>query len=361
MIEIKDLHKTFDIPVLNGISTTINDGEIIAILGGSGCGKSTFIRCINLLNEPDSGQVILDGEVISDKNYDKTRIARKIGMVFQSFNLFDNYNVLENIMMPQIDILHKSKQEAYDTAVSLLKMVNLSNRGSSYPEELSGGQKQRVAIARTLAMDPEVLLFDEPTSALDPTMVGEVEAVIKQLTKTGKTMMIVTHDMEFARSIATRVFFMCDGIIYEEGTPEEIFEKPKKEKTKQFIHQMKVLEYHIDDGKFDFYNAFAEIEKYCQKNLIVHEKAYHLQSILYEICREILFPYLDEIDIHCEIEYDPKNDNLFAVFNYGKDRYDIRDSENRLSLSIIEGCSKSIRYKENANDKYYNTVSIRVK
>ena len=361
MIEIKDLHKTFHNPILKGINTTINDGDIIAVIGESGCGKSTFIRCINLLNEPTSGQIILDGEIISDKNYDKTKIARKIGMVFQSFNLFNNYNVLENIMIPQIVILHKSKQEAYDTAISLLKMVNLSNKGLSYPEALSGGQKQRVAIARTLAVDPEVLLFDEPTSALDPTMVGEVEAVIKQLTKTGKTMLIVTHDMDFAKSIATRVFFMCDGIIYEEGTPEEIFEKPKKEKTKQFIHQMKVLEYNIQDRYFDFYKTYAEIVNYCQKNLINHEMAYYLQSIFDEICIEILFPYLDEIDIHCEIEYDPINDNLFIVFNYGKDKFDIRDSENKLSLSIIEGFSKSIRYKENPKDKYYNTVSIRVK
>ena len=362
MIEIKDLHKTFYVnPILNGIDTTINDGDIIAIIGGSGCGKSTFIRCINLLNEPTSGQIILDGEDISAKDYDRTLIGKKIGMVFQSFNLFNNYTVLENIMMPQIDILHRSNQEAYDTAMSLLEMVNLSSKGFSYPEALSGGQKQRVAIARTLAMDPEVMLFDEPTSALDPTMVGEVKAVIKQLTKTGKTMLIVTHDMEFARSIANRVFFMCEGKIYEEGTPEEIFDHPKKEKTKQFIRQMKTIEFEIKDRRFDFYEAYAEIENYCQKNLIEDEQAYHLESILDETCRELLFPYLENIDIDCEIEYAPKEKNLFIIFKYGKEKYDIRDCDNQLSLRIIEGFSKSIRYFENPESDYYNTISIRVK
>lgn len=359
MIEIKDLQKTFDgHPVLRGISTTIEDGEIVAIIGGSGCGKSTFIRCINQLTEPTGGQIFLDGEEISGKDYDKSKIGKKIGMVFQSFNLFNNYTVLENIMMPQIDILSKSNQEAYDTAMSLLHMVNLSTKGYSYPSALSGGQKQRVAIARTLAMNPEVILFDEPTSALDPTMVGEVKAVIKDLTNTDKTMMIVTHDMDFAKSIATRVFFMCDGLIYEEGTPEEIFEHPKKDKTKQFVHQMKILNLQIDGDDYDFYGAFANIEEYCQRNQISYERMYHLEAIFEELCRVILHDYVN--DINFEIEYAPKEDNLFTTVRYGKDKFDIRESDNKLSLSIIEGFSKSIRYREEPDEQYYNTTSIRL-
>ena len=235
MIEVIDLCKTYHInPILKGINVTINDGDIIAVVGGSGCGKSTFIRCLNMLEKPSSGKIILDGEETSKEGYDLSKISHKMGMVFQSFNLFNHLTVIENIMLPQINTLKVSKQEAYDRAITLLKQVNLSSKIFSYPSSLSGGQKQRIAIARTLAMNPEVILFDEPTSALDPTMVNEVKSVIKSLTTTGKTMIIVTHDMDFAKIVSDRIYFRHKGVIEVSGTPKEIFES-KNELLKEFL------------------------------------------------------------------------------------------------------------------------------
>ena len=361
MIEIIDLEKTYDVnPILKGITTTINDGDIISIIGGSGCGKSTFIRCINMLEKPTSGRVILDGEEISNENYDLTKISHKIGMVFQSFNLFNHLTVLENIMLPQINTLKVSKQEAYDKAISLLHQVNLSKNAYSFPSALSGGQKQRVAIARTLALNPEVILFDEPTSALDPSMVNEVKYVIKNLTKTGKTMMIVTHDMDFAKSIATRVFYMDEGIIYEEGSPEEIFNNPQKEKTRQFIHGLKTLNINIDSKTYDFIGATTQIETYCQKNQISYKDAYHIQSIFEELCLQILLPELKETNINFKIEHYQNDNKTVITTDYGKEVFDINNTDNKLSLDIINSFVENMEYKE-TDGEYKNQLVLTVK
>ncbi|MBQ9721574.1 MAG: amino acid ABC transporter ATP-binding protein, partial [Oscillospiraceae bacterium] len=225
MIELKHLNKAYEnAEPLRDVSITVNDGDVIAVIGPSGTGKSTLLRCINLLEKPTGGQIFLNGQEITAKGYDARRARRKMGMVFQSFNLFGHLTVIENLMTPPMDLLRKSKQEAYDTAVELLRRVGLSDKALNYPDELSGGQQQRVAIARTLSMDPEIILLDEPTSALDPTLVSEVQSVIRDLSRTGKTMMIVTHEMNFARSISNRVFYMDEGGIYEDGAPEDIFE-----------------------------------------------------------------------------------------------------------------------------------------
>ena len=215
MIEIKHLRKEFDdetIP-LKDINVTINNGDVISIIGPSGTGKSTLLRCINMLCEPTSGSIIVDGQDITKRGCNLNEVRKKMGMVFQSFNLFGHLTVIENIMNPQITLLGRSRQEAYDKAMYLLDSVGLSSKVFSYPDELSGGQQQRIAIARTLAMDPDIILFDEPTSALDPSMIGEVQSVIKVLAKSGRTMMIVTHEMDFARKISNRIFFMYDGTI----------------------------------------------------------------------------------------------------------------------------------------------------
>ena len=235
MIELKNLKKSYENSTpLKDVNVVINDGDVISVIGPSGAGKSTLIRCINMLERPTGGRILLDGEDITAPGYDLSQARRRMGMVFQSFNLFGHLTVIENLMLAQIDILKRSKQEAYDKGIELLKRVGLSGRENQYPDELSGGQKQRVAIARTLAMDPDVILLDEPTSALDPTMVGEVQAVIRDLAKTGKTMMIVTHEMSFARAICNRVFYVDEGGIYEDGTPEQIFDHPEKELTRRF-------------------------------------------------------------------------------------------------------------------------------
>ena len=236
MIEVKNLEKSFGKNhVLRGVNETINEGEVVCIIGPSGSGKSTFLRCLNLLEQPTSGEVILDGEKINAPDRDIDKIREKLGMVFQNFNLFPHMSVLDNITMAPIKVKGQDRSEAEAEARRLLDVVGLLDKAEAYPSSLSGGQKQRVAIARALAMKPEIMLFDDPTSALDPEMVGEVLAVMKQLAEDGMTMVIVTHEMGFAREVADRVLFIDGGVILEQGTPEEIFGNPQNERTQTFL------------------------------------------------------------------------------------------------------------------------------
>ena len=238
-IHIDNLKKSFgDNNVLRGISTDIYQGEVVCVIGPSGSGKSTFLRCINRLENITSGEIVVDGYKISDKKIDINKVRENIGMVFQHFNLFANMNVLRNLMLAPVDLKKASKEEAQKTALRLLETVGLSDKADSYPSQLSGGQKQRVAIARALAMNPDIMLFDEPTSALDPEMVGEVLSVMKKLAKDGMTMVVVTHEMGFAREVADRVLFMDEGVIVEEGTPEEIFGNAKNPRTIDFLNKV---------------------------------------------------------------------------------------------------------------------------
>ena len=239
MISVRHLQKSFNgVAVLRDVNAEIAKGEVISIIGPSGTGKSTFLRCLNRLETPDGGSIVVHGGDVNDPKADLAAVRRKMGMVFQNFNLFGNLTILGNIMAAQCDLIGISKEAAKKKALELLGRVGLANKAEALPDELSGGQKQRVAIARALAMDPEILLFDEPTSALDPTMVGEVLAVIKDLAKTGMTMLIVTHEMGFARDVSTRVFYMDEGVIYEDGTPADVFNAPKKPKTIDFVGQV---------------------------------------------------------------------------------------------------------------------------
>lgn len=236
MIEVKNLCKSFgDLQVLKGISETINDREVVCVIGPSGSGKSTFLRCLNLLEEPSSGEVFLDGKKINDSDVDIDEIREKLGMVFQGFNLFPHMTVLDNLTLAPIKVKGMEKAAAEEKARKLLETVGLADKAEKYPASLSGGQKQRVAIARALAMDPEIMLFDEPTSALDPEMVGEVLNVMKDLAENGMTMVIVTHEMGFAREVADRVLFIDEGNILEQGTPAELFGNPQHERTKNFL------------------------------------------------------------------------------------------------------------------------------
>jgi len=238
-IHIDNLCKSFGHnKVLNGISTDIYEGEVVCIIGPSGSGKSTFLRCINKLETASSGKIVVDGVCINDKKVDINKVRENIGMVFQHFNLFANMNVLDNLMLAPVDLKKLSKEEAKQTALKLLATVGLSDKCDSFPSQLSGGQKQRVAIARALAMSPDIMLFDEPTSALDPEMVGEVLSVMKNLAKDGMTMVVVTHEMGFAREVADRVLFMDEGVILEEGTPNQIFTSPKHPRTIDFLNKV---------------------------------------------------------------------------------------------------------------------------
>lgn len=239
MINITNLHKNFgDLEVLKNISTEIKKGEIISIIGPSGSGKSTFLRCINKLEDPSSGHIYIDGMDLMDKNTDINKVRERVGMVFQHFNLFPNMTVLDNLTLSPIMVKKESKEEAEKYALSLLEKVGLSDKANSYPTQLSGGQKQRIAIARALAMKPEVILFDEPTSALDPEMIKEVLDVMRDLTKEGMTMLIVTHEMGFARNVGNRILFMDKGEIIEDCSPKEFFENPTNERIKDFLNKV---------------------------------------------------------------------------------------------------------------------------
>ena len=239
LFEIKDLQKKFgSLTVFDGLSETICKGDVVVIIGPSGGGKSTFIRCLNLLEQPTAGKIYFEGEDITAKGFDVNKHRQKVGMVFQQFNLFNNLTVLENITISLTKVKKQSEEESKEKTLKLLKRVELEDKANAYPSQLSGGQKQRIAIVRALAMEPDVLLFDEPTSALDPEMVGEVLQVISDLARDGITMVVVTHEMGFARKVGTRVLFMDGGQIAEQGTPEELFEHPQNARTKEFLSKV---------------------------------------------------------------------------------------------------------------------------
>ena len=289
-ISIKHLTKTFTNPdgsqltVLKDVNCEIEKGEVISIIGPSGTGKSTLLRAMNMLEPPTSGEIWVDGENITVKGYPLDKLRRKMGMVFQSFNLFEHMTVLQNIIYAPMQLLHKPESEAKAEAIELLKKVGMAQKADVYPSSLSGGQKQRVAIARSLAMHPDVILFDEPTSALDPTMVGEVLSVMRQLAQSGLTMLIVTHEMRFARNVSTRIFFMNEGIIYEDGTPEQIYEHPIHSATKAFVNRIQQLRYDIDSDDFDFLQIHTGINRFCIKYNIT-EKG----EPVYALVKEMLF------------------------------------------------------------------------
>lgn len=239
ILEVKNLHKTYEHQeVLKGIDTTINKGDVVAVIGPSGCGKSTFLRSLNLLEIPTNGQILFEGTDITDKKVDINHIRQKIGMVFQNFNLFPNMTIKKNIMLAPVKLKLMTQEEASNVADQLLNRIGLLDKADAYPTQLSGGQKQRVAIVRSLAMNPDIILFDEPTSALDPEMVGEVLQVMKELAKDGMTMVVVTHEMGFAREVANRVMFINEGVIAEEGTPDEIFNNPKSQRLQEFLSKV---------------------------------------------------------------------------------------------------------------------------
>ncbi|MBQ8680154.1 MAG: amino acid ABC transporter ATP-binding protein [Treponema sp.] len=362
MIEIKKLHKSYaTVTPLKDVSATIRDGDVISIIGPSGMGKSTFIRCLNLLEKPTSGQIIFDGEEITRKGYDIRKTRRKMGMVFQSFNLFGHLTVIENLMLAPMDLLKKSRQEAYDTAMQFLQRVGLADKALSYPDELSGGQKQRVAIARTLCMNPQVILLDEPTSALDPTMVSEVQAVIRDLAKSGKTMLIVTHEMRFAKAISNRVFYMDEGGIYEEGSPAEIFDNPQREKTRRFIRRLKVFEAVINSKNYDFIAFGAELDRYLLQNDVLPVYKNRIRLAIEEVVQQILFPNLPEPDIALVVEYSETDGNCLVSVDYGGKRFDIHDSENQTSLIMLKNTAESLTYSYRSDEKRPNRVEILIK
>ena len=349
LLKIEHLRKEYpDVMPLKDINAEVNEGDVISVIGPSGTGKSTLLRCLNLLEQPTSGTVVFNDEVITDPKYDASALRRKIGMVFQSFNLFNNLDAIGNIMAAPMKLNKVSKSQAYEEGMLLLDRVGLKDKAHSFPEELSGGQKQRVAIARAIAMKPRILLFDEPTSALDPTMVTEVLRVIRDLAEEGMTMLIVTHEMKFAKDIANRVFFMSDGEIYEEGTPEQIFEHPEKEKTRQFIRRLKTLDLEITPEHADVLDLMNQIELF-SKNAMLERTVHRNLSLMFE---EIVVHGLigklgrkpEGYPIHVHMEYSERDQDAELGIDWGGEKYNPAESEDELSNTIVTRLAKEIRY-----------------
>ena len=361
MIRIENLRKEYPgtIP-LKDVTVTINDGDVVSVIGPSGTGKSTLIRCINLLERPTSGKIFLDDTEVTAPGCNLTEVHKKMGMVFQSFNLFGHMSVVENIMAPTMDLLGKSSQEAYDNAMKLLRMVGLSDKAMSWPDELSGGQKQRVAIARTLAMDPGVILLDEPTSALDPTMVGEVQAVIRDLASSGKTMMIVTHEMSFARAISNRVFYMDEGGIYEEGTPKEIFDNPRRDKTRRFVKRLKVLEIDIESRTYDFLGTQSLIEDYCVKNQVPYILAKQIHLAFEEAVHQCIVCTMEKPRVHLTIEYSQENESAAFALEYGGEKMDIFEDGDEISVSILKKIVRDEKYSWDECSEMGNNLEFHI-
>ncbi len=304
MIKIEALRCSYgDLEVLKGVSAEIEKGEVISIIGPSGCGKSTFLRCLNLLEQPDSGSIRVDGLELLAPGVEVAKIRQRMNMVFQSFNLFEHMTVRENLTLAPVKLRGMSRRAADEKALELLRTVGLAERADHLPRELSGGQKQRVAIARCLAMDPDIILLDEPTSALDPTMVGEVLAVIRNLAERGLTLLIVTHEMDFAREVSSRVFYMHQGKIHEAGPPDAMFDQPVLRETRAFVKMVKSCHLNIESSQPDLFALHSQIESFCQKHLLGRKQIHQVQLLVEELM-VVLTPELKlGSQYRMEIEY----------------------------------------------------------
>lgn len=354
LIEVAHLKKEYpNITPLRDVNTTIRKGEVITIIGPSGTGKSTLMRCINRLETPTSGTIKVFGYDTGDKKTDLKMLRRRMGMVFQSFNLFGHLNVIENVTLAPMVLKKQSKEAAYGNAMRLLRMVGMAEKSLSYPDELSGGQKQRVAIARTLAMDPEIVLFDEPTSALDPTMVGEVLSVMKELAKDGMTMMIVTHEMKFARDVSSRIFYMDEGVIYEDGTPQQIFDHPEKEKTRAFVKRLKVLSLIVESKNFDFIAMNEKLQGFGEKNMLGAKRTRNLRLLFEELVAVNILassPFLFPLEI--AVEYDGEKDVLEMRLKWNGKKYNPLENGDEISICLVKAVMKSGGYEhENGTNR----------
>ncbi len=358
MIRVRNLSKHFgNLVVLEDVSTDIRKGEVISIIGPSGTGKSTFLRCLNLLETPTGGSIEIDGVLLLARETHVPRIRQKMGMVFQSFNLYQHLTVLENLTIGPIRLHGRKRSDAERKGMELLRLVGLAEKACSFPDELSGGQKQRVAIARCMAMEPEILLFDEPTSALDPTMVSEVLAVIRRLAREGMTMVIVTHEMEFARNISSRVFYMDEGLIYEEGTPSQIFDNPQKAKTRAFIHRIRSVERRITSPDYDLYALQGEMEAFCDK----HALARKVTGDVIHVTEEVLLLQHDFTDIRLSLSYSEKDGSLeLGCRSAGAplNPLDAGREEDAIAIRLIRALCSATEYRY---EKGMNVLMLRMR
>ena len=360
MIEVRNLKKIYNgNAVLKDVNAVIEKGEVISIIGPSGTGKSTFLRCLNLLEQPDGGEIWIDGKNILDSKTDITAIRRKMGMVFQSFNLFGHLTVLENIAMAPMSLLKKSRSEAEAKAMELLKLVGLAGKANALPQELSGGQQQRIAIARALAMEPEIILFDEPTSALDPTMVNEVLSVMRNLAKTGITMLIVTHEMRFARDVSTRIFYMDEGVVYESGPAKELFENPVRPKTKAFLRRIDMLNFDLNRADFDLYNFQSQVVDFAEKQMLDSKQIKALYSVLEELLVNVMFPVSARMELEIGISEETRSTEL--CLKWQGNAANPLDSDNpagELARMIIKKRSKTTSFNTLADNNNQLVITL---
>ena len=346
VIAISHLKKSYpNVTPLGDVNAEIFKGDVITVIGPSGTGKSTLLRCINRLEAPTGGEIKIFGKDTSDKKVNLNLLRQHMGMVFQSFNLFGHLTVIENVILAPTVLKGVPRQEALMDGMELLRMVGMAQKATSYPDELSGGQKQRVAIARTLAMDPKIVLFDEPTSALDPTMVGEVLSVMKQLASEGLTMMIVTHEMQFARDVSTRIFYMDEGIIYEEGTPDEIFDSPKRDKTRAFVKRLKTLTLSVESLDYDFISMSESIRQFGEKNILPKKQVENLRRVYEEIlAQNLVLSQGVEFPIMISVEYSEKEDGLEMRFTWHGERYNPMESGDEISIMLVKASISGFDY-----------------
>ena len=350
MIRIERLRKEYpNVTPLEDVSVEIDRGDVISVIGPSGTGKSTLLRCLNRLEEPTSGKIFVDGEDITDPKCRLDRVRRKMGMVFQSFNLFNHLSVLDNVIVAPMKLLGVPRQQAEAEGLALLDRVGLRDKADAFPDELSGGQKQRAAIARAIAMKPEILLFDEPTSALDPTMIGEVLAVIRSLAEEGMTMMIVTHEMKFARDVSTRVFYMDEGGIYEEGTPEQVFEHPRREKTRRFIRRLKTMELEIPEGQVAFAQVQQRLEQFGKDALLPASVMRRVSLAVEELVLQLVIPELtarqEGFPVRLALEHSDADGSILLRVRYGGPSFDpFTEGKDELSLTLIRQFAKEARF-----------------
>ena len=356
MIRFEHIRKEFENSTphkdVNGV---IYDGEVVTIIGPSGTGKSTLLRMINGLEKPTSGKIYINDDEITAPGYDLVSLRKRVGMIFQTFNLFNNMSVLNNLIVPQVDILKRDHAEAEQKAKDLLAKMGLDKCYHRMPSQLSGGQKQRAAIARTLVMDPEIILFDEPTSALDPTMVSEVESTIKWLVDGKKTMVLVTHDMNFAKDISTRIFYMDDGEIYEEGTPDEIFNHPKHSRTLAFITNQKILELVIDETDYNLNLINRKIDDYARAQNLDQSQVYSLHSIVEELVIQCVFTHFKDANVSVSVF--PDEETLQYKVKYTGEPYN-PFKENNLSMKIVNSYVSSVSYEYHKNSERKNSLKF---
>lgn len=364
MIRLEGVSKSFgNTPVLKDLNLTVQKGEIVVVIGGSGCGKSTLLRLIEMLEAPDSGHIFIgDDEITAARGSNLDKLRMKLGMVYQGFHLFSHMDVMKNITLAPMKLKHMSKEDAEKRAKELLKTVGLLDKAHAMPDQLSGGQKQRIAICRCLAMDPEVMLFDEPTSALDPTMIGEVLATIRLLAKQDMTMIIVTHEMNFAREVGSRIIFLAEQKIYEEGLPEEIFDNPQKQLTKDFIFKLKHFTYDITSKDYDLMKMQGGIQKFGEKYGIDGKYIIRLQLYAEELIQEVIdqdISDVPDISIRISLAEGTREINIdLLYFGKNKDIFEILDKDIggiHIGLTILKKVSK---YREHSYKYGINTLKV---